>query len=71
MSAKKAKALRKRIGLQLPVEADYRIAKRVNKLVRFTDKLGNVTAIRCERIQVVNAAKYQYRQIKKIFKGMR
>jgi len=63
---KKVKALRKKIGLKLPVAADYRVAKKVKKTVRFGDKVMEV-----ERIQIVNAAKYQYRQIKKIFKGMR
>lgn len=64
--------IRKRIGLKLPVKADLRIAKTVKKLVTFTDKkTGEQVAIKCERIQIVNAAKYQYRTVKKLLKGMK
>ena len=71
MRQKKVKALRKKIGLKLPVKADLRVANKVKKTVRFTNKDGSVKVVEVERIQIVNAAKYQYRQIKKIFKGMR
>lgn len=71
MRQKKVKALRKRIGLKLPIEADLRIAKKVNKTAYFTDKFGSTIAVPVERVVIVNAAKYQYRQLKKIFKGMK
>ena len=63
--------IRKRIGLKLPVKADLRVAKTVEKIVTFVDPItGKKTAIKCKRIQIVNAAKYQYRQVKKLLKGM-
>lgn len=68
MRQKKVKALRKQLGLKLPVAADLRIAKKTKKKVYFTDNLGNKTLKEVERICIVNAAKYQYRQIKKILK---
>lgn len=71
MRQKKVKALRKRLNLKLPVKADLRVAKKVNKVAYFTDKNGQTKAVPVERIVIVNAAKYQYRQLKKIFKGMR
>lgn len=71
MRQKKVKALRKKLGLKLPVKADLRVAKKVKKTAYFTDKMGNTTAVPVERIVIVNAAKYQYRQIKKIFGRMR
>ena len=71
MRQKKVKALRKKLGLKLPVAPDYRVAKKVKKVVYFTDSLGKPVAQRVERVVIVNAAKYQYRQIKKIFRGMK
>lgn len=72
MRQKKAKALRKKLGLKLPVKADLRVAKTVTKTVYLNDRMGNKIAVpNVKRIVIVNAAKYQYRQIKKIFKGMR
>lgn len=71
MRQKKVKALRKKLNLKLPVKADLRIVKKVKKVVYFTNPDGSTKAVPSERIVVVNAAKYQYRQIKKIFKGMR
>lgn len=71
MRQKKVKALRKRLGLKLPVAADLRIAKRVPKIIYETTASGDTVAREVERVVIVNAAKYQYRQIKKIFRGMR
>lgn len=71
MRQKKVKALRKKLGLKLPVKADLRVAKKVKKVVYFNDNLGRPIATPVERVVIVNAAKYQYQQIKKIFKGMR
>lgn len=72
MRQKKVKALRKQLGLKLPVAADLRVAKKVKKIAYFEDKLtGEKKAVPVERVVVVNAAKYQYRQIKKIIKGQR
>ena len=66
MRQKKVKALRKKLGLKLPVKADYRQGVKVKKTVKINGKVMEV-----ERVQVINAAKYQYRRVKKIFKGMR
>lgn len=71
MRQKKVKALRKKLNLKLPIKADYRVAKKVKKIVYFTDVLGTPKAQETERIMIVNAAKYQYKQIKKIFQGGR
>lgn len=69
MRNKKAKLIRKKIGLKLPVKADLRFVKEVNKTVYFTDALGKKKAITTKRRVIMNAAKYQYQQIKKIVKG--
>lgn len=66
MRQKKVKALRKKLGLKLPIKADYRQGVKVTKTVNIGGK-----AIKVERVQIINAAKYQYRKVKKIFKGMR
>lgn len=66
MNQKKAKALRKQLNLKLPIEADPRIAKKVKKKVYVTNKLGLPMLQEVERIVIVNAAKYQYRQLKKM-----
>lgn len=66
MRNKKAKALRKKLGLKLPVKADLRVAKEVDKIAYFTDASGNTKAIPVKRQVIVNADKYQYRQIKKM-----
>lgn len=66
MRNKKAKALRKKLGLKLPVKADLRVAKEVDKIAYFTDASGNTKAIPVKRQVIINAAKYQYRQIKKM-----
>jgi len=66
MRQKKVKTLRKKLGLKLPVKADYRVDKKTTKNVRFGDKV-----IKVERVCLVNASKYQYRKVKKIFQGMR
>lgn len=71
MRQKKAKALRKKLDLKLPVAQDLRVAKKVKKVVYFNDSLGKPIATPVERVVIVNAAKYQYRQLKKIFRGMR
>ena len=71
MRQKKVKALRKRLGLKLPVEADLRVAKTVKKIAYIRDDLGRPVATPVERVVIVNAAKYQYKQIKKLFRGMR
>ena len=69
MSEKKMKALRKKLGLKLPIAPDYRVAKKVKKVVYFTDrKTGETTAVPTERVVIINAAKFQYRAIKKILK---
>jgi len=71
MRQKKVKALRKKLGLKLPVKADMRVSKSVKKVVYFNDALGNPIATPVTRVVLVNAAKYQYRQVKKIFGRMR
>lgn len=70
MRQSKVKALRKRLKLKLPVAPDYRVLKKVKKTIKFKDLLGKENAVEVERVVIVNNAKYQYRQIKKIFKGM-
>lgn len=70
MRQKKVKALRKQLGLKLPVKSDIKIAKKVNKIAYFEDRItGEKKAVPTTRVMVVNTAKYQYRQIKKIIKG--
>jgi len=69
MRQKKARALRQKLGLKLPVKADLRVAKEIEKIAYFTDNLGNTKAVPVKRKVIVNAAKYQYRQIKKMLKG--
>ncbi len=71
MRQKKVKALRKKLNLKLPVKADLRVIKKVKKVAYFTQLDGSTKAVPVERVVVVNAAKYQYRQIKKIFKGIK
>lgn len=71
MRQKKVKALRKKLNLKLPIEPDYRVAKEVSKIVYFRDALGNPVAKNVKRKVIINASKYQYRKIKKIFGGMR
>jgi len=71
MRQKKIKAIRKQIGLKLPVKPDLRILKEVEKVAYLTDKFGVTKAIPTKRIVIVNAAKAQYKQIKKLVKGQR
>lgn len=66
MRQKKVKALRKQLKLKLPVKADLRVAKEVDKIAYFTDALGNTKAVPVKRKVIVNAAKYQYRKLKKM-----
>ena len=64
MRNKKVKALRKKLGLKLPIKPDYRVSKTVKKIV-----IIDGVAVKAERQTIVNAAKFQYRNIKKT-KGM-
>jgi len=70
MNAKKAKKIRKALKLKLPVVPDYRVSNKVTKLTYnlTTDAEGKeiVTTTPVERISIVNAAKNQYRAIKKV-----
>jgi hypothetical protein len=69
MNGKRARNIRKLLNLKLPVEPDLRIGKKVNKMVYFDDGFGGTKAQKAERISIVNAAKAQYRQVKKRLKG--
>lgn len=71
MNQKKVKALRKKLGLKLPIKADYRVSHKVKKIAYLRNPMGVLVATPVERVTIVNASKYQYRKIKKIFKGMR
>jgi len=71
MRQKKVKALRKKLGLKLPVAPDYRILKEVEKIAYLRNPMGVLVATPVKRKVIVNAAKYQYRQLKKILKGMK
>jgi len=66
MRQKKVKQLRKQIGLKLPVKPDLRVLKEVNKIAYFTLADGSTKAVPVTRRVIVNAAKHQYRQIKKM-----
>jgi hypothetical protein len=66
MRQKKVKKLRKQLGLKLPVKADLRILKEVNKMAYFLQRDGTNKAIPTKRVVIVNAAKHQYRRIKKM-----
>lgn len=67
MSEKNAKTLRKKLKLKLPIKADYKISKKVKKVVYWVDKItGETKAVPTEQVVIVNAAKFQYRSIKKI-----
>lgn len=68
MRQKKVKALRKKLGLKLPIKPDYKVVNRVKKTVYFKDKLGNRIATPSERVVIINVAKHQYRSIKKMMK---
>jgi len=71
MRAKKVKALRKKLGLKLPIQKDWRQGKKVLKNVYLEDKSGNIKYFpNIERVTIINAAKYQYRQIKKMIQRM-
>lgn len=72
MSAKKAKLIRKQLKksgkFDIKVKADYRIAKKVSKVIYIDGELGGKKAITVKRNIIVNAAKIQYRQLKKLLK---
>lgn len=67
MNQKKAKAIRKALKMESHPEADYKVIKTVKKKVGFVDDdaIGGVTYLNVERKSLANAAKYNYRRIKK------
>lgn len=69
MNGKRARNIRKLLNLKLPVEADLRVGKKTNKMIYFDDGFGGTKAEKVERVSIVNAAKFQYRQAKKKLKG--
>lgn len=69
MNLKKAKELRKRLGLKLPIEPELVVAKEVDKITYVTDDMGGTKAIPSKRKVIINKSKYQYRQLKKMLKG--
>jgi hypothetical protein len=69
MRNKKIKAIRKQLGLKLPVTADLRVVKEVDKISYFTMADGTTKAVPVKKQVIVNAAKYQYKQIKKLASG--
>ena len=59
MRQKKIKALRKQLGLKLPVAADLRVAKKVQKIAYFEDKLtGKKKAVPTTRVVVIALNEY-------------
>jgi hypothetical protein len=74
MNQKKVKALRKKLKFKISpadgYKADYRVAKKVTKVVYFKDKFGEPQATTVERQVIVNAAKFQYRKVRKLFGEM-
>jgi hypothetical protein len=69
MRNKKIKAIRKQLGLKLPVTADLRVVKEVDKISYFTMADGTTKAVPVKKQVIVNASKYQYKQIKKLASG--
>lgn len=70
MRGKKAKLLRKKLNLKLPIEPDYKVIKEVNRITYFTQADGTKKAVPTKRKVIINASKHQYRQVKKMFKGV-
>lgn len=69
MNQKKAKKIRKKLGLDLGrggVEADHRVIKKTEKTMYTTDGRGRRNLIKVQRFTIVNAAKWQYRSLKKM-----
>tara|TARA_R100000951_G_scaffold115132_2_gene122223 strand:+ start:10042 stop:10287 length:246 start_codon:yes stop_codon:yes gene_type:complete len=75
MSAKKAKALRKKLGLTnktikaMREKDDIQKINPVTKVVYFKNHLGDLVPRKTTRSQVVNRHKYFYRKMKKENKG--
>ena len=68
MNQKKAKKIRKQLGLNLGkggVKPDHRVLKKTEKTV-YTTSGERRNIMKVERITIVNAAKWQYRSIKKL-----
>jgi hypothetical protein len=66
---KKIKKIRKQLQMKLPVKAEYKVIKTVHKTAYFKDTFGAVTAVPVQRQVLINASKYQYRQVKKVLGG--
>ena len=70
MSQKKAKALRKALGMKKEnlTTPEYNEVNKVKKIIYFRDKLGQLTPVKSERSQILNTSKHFYRKAKKQLK---
>lgn len=73
MRGKRARLIRKLTNTKLPVKADLRVLKEVEKIVYFPNKVtGEMEMVKAKRTTVLNAAKYHYKSAKKrLKKGLR
>jgi len=69
MNQKKAKKLRKSLGMtteNLRNKNEYKAVNKVKKVVYFTDRLGQLMPQECVRATIVNPALNFYRKQKKL-----
>lgn len=70
MNGKKARALRKQLGMtkENHRQPEYNVINKIEKVVYFSDKLGQLTPVQTERVVIVNKSLYFYRKAKKELK---
>lgn len=70
MNAKKARKLRKALGMTKEnlTQKEYGAIKHKAKMVYFKDSLGEVVPRKAERFTLVNKNKHYYRKVKKAMK---
>lgn len=71
MNQKKAKKIRKKLKLDLGrdgAKPEYKVVNKTEKTIYTTNNLGIKKLVNVEVVTIVNATKWQYRNIKKMIK---